>query len=161
VSVENAAASGRVDDLREVPPQSGSSCEPLLGSLAGLDLGGIGWVIAGVSREPMPVRCSPRGSLSCATPVPPPGCRFSSSSRAVEPRRPVGGCWRIGHGTSSRYGSRRQPGMCPQILTGPRLLNRDCRLLRLLTALSRLGRSGGGLDTGAGGGRRGRRDLGV
>jgi protein gp37 len=48
VSVEDAAASGRVDDLREVPAAVRFlSCEPLLGSLAGLDLAGIGWVIVG------------------------------------------------------------------------------------------------------------------
>jgi protein gp37 len=48
VSVEDTAARSRVDDLREVPAAVRFlSCEPLLGSLAGIDLAGIGWVIAG------------------------------------------------------------------------------------------------------------------
>lgn len=48
VSVENEAALTRVDDLRDVPAAVRFlSCEPLLGSLSGLDLDGIGWVIAG------------------------------------------------------------------------------------------------------------------
>jgi protein gp37 len=48
VSVEDTAACGRVDDLREVPAALRFlSCEPLLGSLADVDLTGIGWVIAG------------------------------------------------------------------------------------------------------------------
>jgi protein gp37 len=48
VSVENAAQLYRVDDLRTVPAQTRFlSCEPLLGSLDGLDLSGISWVIAG------------------------------------------------------------------------------------------------------------------
>jgi protein gp37 len=48
VSVENAAAMSRVDDLRHVPAAVRFlSCEPLIGPLDGLDLTGIGWVIAG------------------------------------------------------------------------------------------------------------------
>lgn len=48
VSVENAAALSRVDDLRSVPATVRFlSCEPLLGPLDGLRLDGIGWVIAG------------------------------------------------------------------------------------------------------------------
>lgn len=48
VSVENAAVLGRVDDLREVPASVRFlSCEPLLGPLGGINLDGIGWVIAG------------------------------------------------------------------------------------------------------------------
>lgn len=48
VSVENAAALDRVDDLRAVPAAVRFlSCEPLLGPLPGIDLTGIGWVIAG------------------------------------------------------------------------------------------------------------------
>ncbi|MBF6360976.1 phage Gp37/Gp68 family protein [Nocardia farcinica] len=48
VSVENAAYLDRVDDLREVPAAVRFlSCEPLLGPLSGLNLDGIGWVIAG------------------------------------------------------------------------------------------------------------------
>jgi protein gp37 len=48
VSVENEAALARVDDLRGVPAAVRFlSCEPLLSPLTGLDLGGIGWVIAG------------------------------------------------------------------------------------------------------------------
>jgi protein gp37 len=48
VSVEDTAALDRVDDLRDVPTAVRFlSCEPLLSSLEGLDLAGIGWVIAG------------------------------------------------------------------------------------------------------------------
>lgn len=53
VSVENAAAMTRVDDLRQVPATVRFlSCEPLLGSLPGLDLVGIHWVIAGGESGP-------------------------------------------------------------------------------------------------------------
>jgi protein gp37 len=48
VSVESAEHLDRVDDLRRVPAAVRFlSCEPLLGSLNGLDLTGIHWVIAG------------------------------------------------------------------------------------------------------------------
>lgn len=48
VSVENADVLERVDDLRAVPAAVRFlSCEPLLGPLDGIDLAGIGWVIAG------------------------------------------------------------------------------------------------------------------
>ncbi|WAL96916.1 DUF5131 family protein [Streptomyces sp. Je 1-369] len=53
VSVENADHLDRVDDLRRVPAAVRFlSCEPLLGSLAGLHLDGIGWVIAGGESGP-------------------------------------------------------------------------------------------------------------
>jgi protein gp37 len=53
VSVENAAAMPRIDDLRQVPAAVRFlSCEPLIGSLSSLDLGGIGWVIAGGESGP-------------------------------------------------------------------------------------------------------------
>ncbi|MEU0511250.1 DUF5131 family protein [Amycolatopsis thermoflava] len=53
VSVENAAALSRVDDLREVPATVRFlSCEPLLGPLRGLRLDGISWVIAGGESGP-------------------------------------------------------------------------------------------------------------
>jgi protein gp37 len=48
VSVENAAVLSRVDDLRIVPAAVRFlSCEPLIGSLAGIDLRGIHWMIVG------------------------------------------------------------------------------------------------------------------
>lgn len=48
VSVESADVLDRVDDLRDVPAAVRFlSCEPLLGPLDGIDLAGIGWVIAG------------------------------------------------------------------------------------------------------------------
>lgn len=48
VSVENTESLFRVDDLRQVEAAVRFlSCEPLLGSLDGIDLRGIGWVIAG------------------------------------------------------------------------------------------------------------------
>ncbi len=48
VSVENAAYLDRIDHLRAVPTAVRFlSCEPLLGPLEGLQLDGIGWVIAG------------------------------------------------------------------------------------------------------------------
>lgn len=53
VSVENAGALSRVDDLRQVPAAVRFlSCEPLLGPLTGLDLTGIHWVIAGGESGP-------------------------------------------------------------------------------------------------------------
>jgi len=53
VSVENAKALSRVDDLRQVNAAVRFlSCEPLLGSLDGIDLRGIGWVIAGGESGP-------------------------------------------------------------------------------------------------------------
>jgi protein gp37 len=53
VSVENAEAMQRIDDLRQVPAAVRFlSCEPLLGPLPGLDLSGIGWVIAGGESGP-------------------------------------------------------------------------------------------------------------
>lgn len=54
VSVENTAVLNRVDHLRQV--QSAAvrflSCEPLLGPLDGINLDGIGWVIAGGESGP-------------------------------------------------------------------------------------------------------------
>ncbi|MFJ7412865.1 DUF5131 family protein [Streptomyces sp. NPDC098077] len=48
VSVESQAHVNRIDDLRRVPAAVRFlSCEPLLGPLPGIDLEGIGWVIAG------------------------------------------------------------------------------------------------------------------
>ncbi|WP_153534247.1 DUF5131 family protein [Actinomadura macrotermitis] len=53
VSVEDRQALSRVDDLRRVPANVRFlSCEPLLGPLDGLDLEGIGWVIAGGESGP-------------------------------------------------------------------------------------------------------------
>jgi protein gp37 len=53
VSVENESTLTRVDDLREVDAAVRFlSCEPLLGSLDGINLQGIGWVIAGGESGP-------------------------------------------------------------------------------------------------------------
>jgi protein gp37 len=53
VSVEDMQVVGRVDDLRAVPAAVRFlSCEPLLGPLPGVDLEGIGWVIAGGESGP-------------------------------------------------------------------------------------------------------------
>jgi protein gp37 len=53
VSVENEEALPRVDDLREVGAAVRFlSCEPLLGPLDGINLDGIGWVIAGGESGP-------------------------------------------------------------------------------------------------------------
>lgn len=53
VSVENSDYLHRVDHLRQVPAKVRFlSCEPLLGSLAGLNLDGIGWVITGGESGP-------------------------------------------------------------------------------------------------------------
>ena len=53
VSVENAEAIYRVDDLRTVGATVRFlSCEPLLGPLDGINLEGIGWVIAGGESGP-------------------------------------------------------------------------------------------------------------
>jgi len=48
VSVENSAVLNRIDDLRTVPAAVRFlSCEPLIGSLAEINLSGIHWVIVG------------------------------------------------------------------------------------------------------------------
>jgi protein gp37 len=53
VSVEDSSAFYRVDHLRHVPAAVRFlSCEPLLGPLEGLKLGGIHWVIAGGESGP-------------------------------------------------------------------------------------------------------------
>ncbi len=53
VSIENAAVLSRVDDLREVPAAIRFlSCEPLIGSLEGIDLHDIHWVIVGGESGP-------------------------------------------------------------------------------------------------------------
>jgi protein gp37 len=53
VSVEDADALPRVDDLRQVPARVRFlSCEPLIGPLNGLNLAGIHWVIAGGESGP-------------------------------------------------------------------------------------------------------------
>jgi protein gp37 len=53
VSVENAEEFRRIDDLRQVGAAVRFlSCEPLLGPLDGIDLRGIGWVIAGGESGP-------------------------------------------------------------------------------------------------------------
>ncbi len=53
VSVEDGRSLYRVDDLRSVPAAVRFlSCEPLLGQLDGLNLNGIGWVIAGGESGP-------------------------------------------------------------------------------------------------------------
>jgi protein gp37 len=53
VSVEDARVVSRVDDLRNVPARVRFlSCEPLIGSLAGIHLKGIHWVIVGGESGP-------------------------------------------------------------------------------------------------------------
>ncbi len=53
VSIENGAVLSRVDDLRKVSAAIRFlSCEPLIGSLAGIDLHGIQWVIVGGESGP-------------------------------------------------------------------------------------------------------------
>lgn len=53
VSVEDSRVLHRVDDLRDVPAKVRFlSCEPLIGSLAGMDLRGIHWVIVGGESGP-------------------------------------------------------------------------------------------------------------
>lgn len=53
VSVEDSRVLSRVDDLRNVPAAVRFlSCEPLIGSLAGINLTGIHWVIVGGESGP-------------------------------------------------------------------------------------------------------------
>ena len=53
VSVEDSRVLARIDDLRHVPAAVRFlSCEPLIGSLAQLDLCGIHWVIVGGESGP-------------------------------------------------------------------------------------------------------------
>lgn len=54
VSVEDSRVLSRVDDLRRVPAKIRFlSCEPLIGSLAGIDLTNIHWVIVGGESGPL------------------------------------------------------------------------------------------------------------
>jgi protein gp37 len=53
VSIEDSRVLSRVDDLRKVPAAVRFlSCEPLIGSLAGIDLRNIQWVIVGGESGP-------------------------------------------------------------------------------------------------------------
>ena len=53
VSVEDSRVLSRIDDLRKVPANVRFlSCEPLIGSLAGIDLTNIHWVIVGGESGP-------------------------------------------------------------------------------------------------------------
>ncbi|MGH7938525.1 MAG: DUF5131 family protein, partial [Chthoniobacterales bacterium] len=53
VSVEDASQLARVDELRRVPAAVRFlSCEPLLGSIGGIDLDEIDWVITGGESGP-------------------------------------------------------------------------------------------------------------
>jgi protein gp37 len=53
VSVEDSRVFHRIDDLRHVPAAIRFlSCEPLIGSLARIDLRGIHWVIVGGESGP-------------------------------------------------------------------------------------------------------------
>ena len=53
VSVEDSRVLHRIDDLRHVPAAIRFlSCEPLIGSLARIDLRGIHWVIVGGESGP-------------------------------------------------------------------------------------------------------------
>jgi protein gp37 len=53
VSVEDARVFHRIDDLRRVPAAVRFlSCEPLIASLAGIDLDGIHWIIVGGESGP-------------------------------------------------------------------------------------------------------------
>lgn len=53
VSVEDSRVFDRIDDLREVPAAVRFlSCEPLIGSLAEIDLRGLHWVIVGGESGP-------------------------------------------------------------------------------------------------------------
>jgi protein gp37 len=53
VSVEDSRVLSRIDDLRRVPANIRFlSCEPLIGSLAGIDLTNIHWVIVGGESGP-------------------------------------------------------------------------------------------------------------
>ena len=69
VSVEDSRVLSRIDDLRRVPAKIRFlSCEPLIGSLAGIDLTNIHWVIvggeSGFVRPSDEDRMGPR-NLSC------------------------------------------------------------------------------------------------
>jgi protein gp37 len=60
VSVEDSSQLARIDDLADVPAAVRFlSCEPLLGSLSGLDLGSVDWLIAGGESGPRHRRLDP------------------------------------------------------------------------------------------------------
>lgn len=57
VTVESMGFANRLDDLRQVPATMRFvSAEPLLGSLKGINLSGINWIIAGGESAPRPRR---------------------------------------------------------------------------------------------------------
>lgn len=59
-SIENSEFTGRVDDLRRVPAAVRFlSCEPLIGPIPDLDLGGLHWVIVGGESGPLHRPCRP------------------------------------------------------------------------------------------------------
>lgn len=65
VSVENKEVIDRIEDLRSVPAQVRFlSCEPLVGDLGALDLGGIHWVIVGGESGPNARPMDPRWAES-------------------------------------------------------------------------------------------------
>jgi len=84
VSVEDANALFRVDDLRTVPAAVRFlSCEPLLGPLDGLDLTGIGWVIAGGESGPAHREVNPCWVADIRDRCTAAGCRSSSGFSAL------------------------------------------------------------------------------
>ena len=117
VSVEDASAMPRVDDLRAAPAHVRFlSCEPLLGPLPGLDLSGIGWVIAGGESGPghrpvhpawvAAIRDSVRGA-GCAVLLQAVG-RADPESRGTRARRAC-----VGRAPAARLASAEPDGTCP------------------------------------------------
>jgi protein gp37 len=103
VSVESAEELHRVDDLRQVPAAVRFlSCEPLLGPLTGLDLAGIGWVIAGGESGPDHRPVNPTWVRQIRDACQRSGCRSSSSSGAAAPPRPEDAPSTAVSGTSTR-----------------------------------------------------------
>lgn len=91
VSVEDDSQRSRIDFLRQVPAAVRFiSAEPLLGPLPQLDLAGMDWLIAGVSRVRAVARWMAPGSRTCATNAIGRGLPSSSNSGVAAHPRPVG-----------------------------------------------------------------------
>ena len=92
-SVEDSRVLRRIDDLREVPAAVRFlSCEPLIGSLAELDLREIHWVIVGGESGPRARPMQIEWVRDAFAPAGSRECRFSSSSGAACEKILLGDC---------------------------------------------------------------------
>ena len=100
VTVENEAYTSRVEDLRQTGAATKFlSLEPLLGSLPGLNLEGIDWVIVGGESGPAHGRWRFPGWWISATSAIRQASLSSSNNGAESTRNAPAAFWKGGHGT--------------------------------------------------------------